>query len=442
MSTRESTVFELTHPNAAGIDIGSGSHFVAVPPDRDSKPVREFQSFTEDLEQLSDWLTCCGIDTVALESTGVYWIPLYELLESRGFDVYLVNTRHVRSVPGRKSDVLDCQWLQQLMSFGLLRGAFRPQGDICALRSVARQRAMLIRYQARHIQHMQKALTQMNLQLTQVISDVAGVTGQKIIRAILVGERNGGVLAKLRHSRIKASEDQIAKALQGNWREEHLFELKQAVELYDAYTDKINECDVKLEQMLESLSRQAEVESETARQSKKTKNGTSTTLRDQLIKWCGVDLTRIDGIEVTTAFTVLAEVGIDLSRFRNAKHFASWLGLCPGTKISGGKVLSGKSKRTANRAAQALKLAAVSLRKSQSAMGAYYRRLCARMDKPRAVTACAHKLARLIYTLLTKGEEYVDKGQDYYEERYRERVLRSLNKRAEQLGMSLVPITV
>ena len=278
MSTRESTVFELTHPNAAGIDIGSGSHFVAVPPDRDSKPVREFQSFTEDLEQLSDWLTCCGIDTVALESTGVYWIPLYELLESRGFDVYLVNTRHVRSVPGRKSDVLDCQWLQQLMSFGLLRGAFRPQGDICALRSVARQRAMLIRYQARHIQHMQKALTQMNLQLTQVISDVAGVTGQKIIRAILVGERNGGVLAKLRHSRIKASEDQIAKALQGNWREEHLFELKQAVELYDAYTDKINECDVKLEQMLESLSRQAEVESETARQSKKTKNGTSTTL--------------------------------------------------------------------------------------------------------------------------------------------------------------------
>jgi transposase len=255
MASRKRVVFELTHPHAAGIDVGAASHFVAVPPDRDDEPVREFPSFTEDLERLAAWLRACEVETVALESTGVYWIPLFELLEARGSTVYLVNTRHVKSVPGRKSDVLDCQWLRQLMSFGLLRGAFRPQGDFCALRCVARQREMLLRYQARHIQHMQKALTQMNLQLGQVISDVAGETGQKIIRAILAGERDGAVLAKLRHARIRASEEAIAKALQGTWRDEHLFALKQAVALYDAYAEQLADCDRQLATMLEALAR-------------------------------------------------------------------------------------------------------------------------------------------------------------------------------------------
>jgi transposase len=439
MASRKRTVFELTHPNSAGIDIGASSHYAAVPSDRDDQPIREFSCYTADLNDLADWLTSCGIDTVAMESTGVYWIPLFELLEARGFTVYLVNARHVKTVPGRKSDVLDCQWLQQLMSFGLLRGAFRPQGDVCALRSVARQRAMLLRYQSQHIQHMQKALTQMNIQLAQVISDVAGVTGQKIIRAILLGERDGATLAKFRNGRIQASEAEIAKSLQGNWREEHLFALKQAVDLYDAYADKLQECDQQLETMLKAMAKHT-AEPIKAKRLNSNRNAPKFDMRSHLFNLCGVDLTRIDGIDVTTAFTILAEVGADMSRFKNAKHFASWLGLCPGTKISGGKVLSSKTKQTANRAAQALRLAAQSLRKSQSALGAYYRRLCARMDKPSAITACAHKLARLIYTLLTQGQEYIDKGQDYYEERYRERVVKSLIKRAEQFGMQLVPV--
>jgi transposase len=361
-----------------------------------------------------------------MESTGVYWIPLFELLESRGFTVLLVNARHVKNVSGRKSDVLDCQWLQQLMSFGLLSGAFRPKGDFCALRCVARQRAMLLSYQSRHVQHMQKALTQLNLQLGQVISDVAG-------------ERDGLALAKLRNNHIRASEADIAKALQGNWREEHLFALKQAVALYDAYALQLAACDRQLEKMLAALATHEGQPKPAKRKGGKGKNAPAFDMRTYLFQLCGVDLTRIDGIDVTTAFKVLTEVGADLSRFKDAKHFASWLGLCPGTKISGGKVLSAATKPTANRAAQALKLAAANLRSSQAALGAYYRRLCARMDKPRAVTACAHKLARLIYTMVAKGEEYVDRGQDDYEERHRERVVKLLAKKAEQLGLQLVP---
>ena len=438
--SKSKPVFELTHPNAAGIDIGASSHFVAVPPDRDGQPVREFPSFTVDLERLAGWLAECGVDTVAMESTGVYWIPLFELLESRGFTVYLVNARHVKNVSGRKSDVQDCQWLQQLMSFGLLSGAFRPKGDFCSLRCVARQREMLIAYPSRHIQHMQKALTQMNIQLGQVISDVAGETGLRIIRAILGGERDGQALAKLKNGHIRASEADIAKSLQGNWREEHLFALKQAVALYDAYAQQVAECDRQLEKMLAALAAHAGQPREPKRRRGRAKNAPAFDLRTYLFQLCGVDLTRIDGIDVTTAFKVLAEVGADLSRFKSAKHFASWLGLCPGTKISGGKVLSAATKPVANRAAKALRMAAASLRSSQSALGAYYRRLCARMDKPRAVTACAHKLARLIYTMVTKGEEYVDQGEARYEERYREKVVKSLSRKASQLGFQLVPM--
>ncbi len=436
---RRKREFELAFPNAAGIDIGSASHFVAVPPDRADDAVREYASFTVDLEALADWLTTCAIDTVAMESTGVYWIPLYELLEARGFDVYLVNARHVKNVSGRKSDVLDCQWLQQLMSYGLLSGAFRPKDEICALRSLTRQRDMLIKYQSQHIQHMQKALAQMNVQLANVISDVNGLTGQAIIRAIIAGERDPARLAKLRHERIRASEADIAKSLRGNWREEHLFALTQAMELHDAYATAIAACDKQIQEQLERLYRH-EAPAVSERKRGRRPDPTRFDLRTALLLTCGVDLTRINGIETTTALKVIAEVGPDLSRFKSAKHFASWLGLCPGTKISGGKVLSGATKRTANRLAQALRMAAFSLSRSKSALGAYYRRLSARLDKPKAITATAHKLARLIYTLLTKGEQFVDQGQDYYEERYRQRVVHHLNRRAAALGFSLVPI--
>jgi transposase len=433
--------FELAHPNAAGIDVGSASHFVAVPADRDEQPVREFKSFTEDLQGLADWLGACGVETVAMESTGVYWIPLYELLESRGFQVFLVNARHVKNVSGRKSDVLDCQWLQQLMSYGLLSGAFRPTDQVCALRAVSRQRDMLLRYQASHVQHMQKALTQMNVQLANVISDIVGETGLKILRAIVAGERDGSKLAALKHFRIRASEEEIAKSLEGNWREEHLFALRQALALFDTYTLQLRECDEQLERMLIRLGRHQGDPGKPKRRWR-NKNAPSFDARTYLYRLCGVDLTRIDGIDVTTAMKIIAEIGPDLSRFRTVKHFCSWLGLCPGTKISGGKVLSGKSKRSANRAAQAFKLAAAGLRTSQSALGAYFRRLCGRLDHGKAVTAAAHKLARLVYTLLTKGTEYLDRGQDYYEERYRQRVLFHLNRKAAALGLRLSPLEI
>ena len=436
-SPKSQQALSLTHPNAAGIDIGSASHFVAVPPDRDEEPVREFPSFTADLERLADWLDGCGVDTVAMESTGVYWIPLYELLDARGFTVLLVNARHVKNVSGRKSDVLDCQWLQQLMSYGLLRGAFRPTDEVCALRALTRQREMLLKSQARHVQHMQKALTQMNIQLANVISDVVGETGQKILRAIVSGERDGRVLAAMKNVRIHASVDEIAKSLQGNWRIEHLFALKQALALFDFYGTQLTECDTQIEQQLQRLQAH-DGEPAKGKKRSRARNAPKFDLRTQLFKMCGVDLTRIDGIDVTTALAVVSEVGADLSRFPTDKHFASWMGLCPGTRITGGKVLSGKTKRCANRAAQALRLAAAALRSSQSALGAYFRRLCSRMDKPKAVAAAAHKLARLIYAMLTQGQAYTDQGQDYYEERYRERVLHQLAKRAEKLGMKLV----
>jgi len=428
----------ITHPNAAGIDIGSASHFVAVPPERDDDPVREFPSFTVDLHAIADWLKACRVDTVAMESTGVYWIPLFEVLESRGFTVLLVNARHVKNVSGRKSDVLDCQWLQQLMTYGLLSGAFRPAQEVCVLRALWRQREMLLKSQARHVQHMQKALTQMNLQLANVISDVVGATGQKILRAIVAGERDGHRLAAMKDVRIRASIEEIAKSLQGTWRPEHLFALKQALAAFDFVGTQLSECDQEIEQQLQCL--QAH-EGAPAKGKKRTRarNAPKFDLRTQLFKMCGVDLTRIDGIDVTTALAVVSETGADLTRFASVKHFTCWLGLCPGTKITGGKVMSGKTKRCANRAAQALRLAAAALRTSQSALGAYFRRMCSRMDKPKAVTAAAHKLARLIYFMLTKGEEYTDQGQDYYEERYRERVVRQLTQRVAKLGLKIVP---
>jgi hypothetical protein len=323
------------------------------------------------------------------------------------------------------------------MTYGLLSGAFRPTEQVCVLRSLWRQREILLRSQSRYVQHMQKALTQMNIQLANVIADVVGKTGQDILRAIVAGERDGHVLAAMKDVRIHASKEEIAKSLQGNWRCEHLFALKQALQAFDFIGTQLAGCDVQIEAQLQSLQAH-EGEPAKGKKRSRSRNAPKFDLRALLFRMCGVDLTRIDGIDVTTALAVISETGADMSRFASVAHFTSWLGLCPGTKITGGKTMSGKTKRVANRAAQALRLAAAGLRTSQSALGAYYRRMCSRMDKPKAVTAAAHKLARLIYTMLTRGEEYTDQGQAYYEERYRQRVLHNLAQRANKMGMKLV----
>jgi len=429
---------EVMHPNAAGVDVGGSRHYVAVGADVSDKPVRDFGCYTKELHEMADWLHECGVQIVALESTGVYWIPLYEVLERRGFEVMLVNARHVKGVSGRKSDVLDCQWLQQLLSYGLLKAAFRPHDQMCELRELNRLRTRLLREQGRSVQHMQKALTLMNVQLTNAISDVAGVTGQKIVRAIVDGQRDAQELASYRDARIKASEQQIAASLQGNWRAEHLFALKVALSTFDFCDQQIQQCEHEIDRAMQVLQRFT-AEPAKGKKRSRAKNAPKFDVRERLFKMCGVDLTRINGIDVSTAMTVISEVGVDMSRFPSDKHFASWLGLCPGTYISGGKKLGSATKHSTNRATQALKQAAAALRTSQSALGAYFRRLCGRMDKAKAVTAAAHKLARLIYAMLTKGQEYVDQGQHYYEERYRERAVRQLQRRANKLGMLLVP---
>jgi len=428
------------NPNAAGIDIGSASHYVAVPFNRSDTPVREFLSFTDDLNALANWLTECGITTVVMESTGVYWIPLFELLESRGFDVLLVNARHTKNVSGRKSDILDCQWLQQLLSYGLLKGAYRPADEICKLRSVVRSRGNLVRDQGQQVQRMQKAYTEMNIQLGNVLSDLVGTSGMAITRAVLKGERDPMILAALCDARVRSSKEQVAKSLKGNWRSEHLLSLKVAVNMYDAYSAQILECDRELEALLKTLEKHGDPSPAVKRRSP-SRNAPSFDIRVALYKMSGVDLTCINGIDVNTAMKIMAEIGPDLSRFPSAKHFCSWLGLAPGTRVSGGKVLSAHIPKRQNQAAQALRLAAAGLRRSQSALGAYYRRMCSRMDKGSAIVATAHKLARIIFALLTKGEAFVDAGEKAYEERYQERVKKNLKKKAKEMGYVLTPIS-
>jgi len=432
---REDEVF----PNAAGIDVGASSHWVAVPPHLAEESVREFGAMTDDLNALADWLLACGIDTVALESTGVYWIALYDVLEQRGLKVWLVDARQMKYVPGRKSDVQDCQWLQKLMSLGLLRAAWRPDGEVCVVRAVARQREVLITEQASWVQRMQKALVQMNIQLTEVPADVMGATGQAIIRAIVAGEHDPEALARHRHARVKAGAAEVIKALKGNWRDVHLFVLAQALSMYDDIGRHLLECDTKLQVLLAERSQAVVDLGKAPRQG--TKSRAEFDVRKALANWAGVDLTKIDGLGVTVVMTLLTEIGPDVSRFANVKHFCSWLGLCPGNKISGGKVLSSSTKRTANRARQALKMAAMALWHSSSALGAFYRRLCGRLDKPRANTATAHKLARMVYFMLTRGEAYVDKGQQHYEEQQRQRSIAALKRRATALGFQINPVT-
>jgi transposase len=430
----------MVFPNAAGIDVGASSHWVAVPPDATADSVREFGAMTGELQAMADWLLGCGVDTVALESTGVYWIPVFEILEQRGLKVWLVDARQMKYVPGRKSDVQDCQWLQKLMSLGFLRAAWRPDGEVCVVRAVARQREVLLIEQASWVQRMQKSLVQMNIQLTEVLTDVMGMTGQAIIRDIVAGERDPRALARHRHGRVKASAEEIAEALTGNWRDEHLFVLTQALAMYDDIARHLSECDAKLQALLTDLGQSKVDLGKVPRAGSKLRMEFDA--RQMLANWAGVDLTRIDGLGVTVVLKILSELGPDLSRFETVKHFCSWLGLCPGTKISGGKVLSAKTKRSANRVRQALKMAAMTLSHSDSALGAFYRRLCSRMDKPRANTAVAHKLARMVYFMLTRGEAFVDQGQQHYEEQQRQRSIAALKRRAAALGFEINPASI
>ncbi len=429
------------HPHAAGIDVGASEHYVAVPPGADSKgrDVRSFGSFTCDLRELADWLQACGVTTVAMESTGVYWIPLYELLESRGVEVQLVDPRELKRVPGRKTDVLDCQWLQELHTFGLLSGAFRPPEQVAALRAYVRQRDMLVRYASDHVQHMQKAMTQMNVKLDRVVTDITGVTGMSIIRAIIAGERDPRALASLRMPGCRNDEATIAKALEGTWRAEHLFALAQAVELYDIYQEKLRQCDMAIEAHLKRFDDRSGGGTVDGGRARRRKNQPHFDLRGLLVRATGVDLTRIEGLEATTVLKVVSEIGTDMSPWPTAKHFASWLGLCPGSKTSGGRNRSSRTKPSANRAAAALRLAAQSLHRSRSWLGAFLRRKAAQKDMPKAITATAHKLARLIYSMLRYGTEYVLRTQEQYEEVHRTRTLAALTHTAKRLGYALVP---
>lgn len=433
---------EQVHLNAAGIDVGAEFHFVAVPNDRDSRPVRRFGAFTCDLEALADWLEACGIEHVVMESTGVYWIPLFELLETRGFQVLLVDPRRLKSVPGRKSDVLDCQWLQQLHTFGLLQGAFRPDEQTCMLRSYLRHRSNLVSYASHHVQHMQKALTQMNLKLQHVISDVTGLTGMRIIDAILQGERDPVKLAKLSDPRCKNSTEVIAKALHGNWRDDHLFELRQSVEMYGYYQRQMADCDVQIETHLRTFSDQSGGQTlPPPRKRRRHTNEPAFELRQVCFRMAGVDLTQIDGVDGHSALKLLSEIGTDLSHWPSVKHFTSWLCLCPGTHNSGKKQGSGKTRRSANRAAATLRLAAQALYRSDSALGAFLRRKRAQLGMPKAITATAHKLARIVYVMLTQKIAFTSKSAAEYEKHYHERVLDQIKRRAKTLGYKLIQDT-
>ena len=433
----------MVHPNAAAIDIGATMHMAAVRADRAPEPVRSFGTFTADLHRLVDWFTECGVETVVMELTSVYWIPIFELLDARGFIVFLVNARDAKHVPGRKTDVSDAQWLQRLHSHGLLRASFRPKGQIAELRAYVRQRERLLEYAASHIQHMQKALTEMNFQLHHVVADITGTTGLRIIRAILAGERDPEVLARLRHYSCHSSAETIAKALTGSYRTEHLFALEQALALYDVYHEKVSACDVRIEAVLKELSIDRGHRSDLLPSSRRRTdqvNGLAFDVRAALFALLGKDITQIDGLGPYLSLKLIAECGDDLSAWPSAKHFTSWLCLAPSNKISGGKVLSSRTRRSGSRVAALLRLAAVTVGRTDTALGAFYRRLSARIGKAKAVTATARKIAVLFYNAVRHGMEYVDPGASFYETRYRARVVHNLHRRAKAFGFVLQPM--
>ena len=435
--------FEKVNLSAAGIDVASGIHAVAVPPGSspDGQDVKEFDAFTRDLYAIASWLKECGVTTVAMESTGVFWIPLFEVLESLGFDVSLVDPREVKRAPGRKTDILDCQWIQQLHTFGLLSSAFRPNEQICALRTYVRQRAMLVKYASHHIQHIHKALEQMNIKLKRVITEVTGVTGMRIIRAILDGERDPYQLAALRDGRCKNDKKTIAKSLEGTWREEHLFTLRQAVELYDTFQQKIRDCDRSIEDYFTNLDEVDERhEQGTSVGRRRRRNEPHFDVQYALHRISGVDLTRIEAIDGSTALKIISEIGTDVSAWPTVKHFSSWTSLCPGNNKTGGRQRSGRTRPSANRVAAALRIAARSLWNSDSALGAYLRRIAARKGMPKAITATAHKLARMVYFMLKYGTDYVVRSQEEYERQHKERQIRNLKRRAKGLGFEILQL--
>lgn len=437
------TVLDRINPHVAGIDCGSAEHFVAVPPDRDPTPVRSFTTFTSDLLRLADWLVACRVTSVAMEATGVYWIPIFEILEARGLTVLLVNARHLKNVPGRKSDVSDCEWIRELHSVGLLRGSFRPPDTIVALRAYLRHRQTLIESAGTYIQRMQKALVQMNLQLPLVVSDITGVTGLRILRDIVAGRREPHHLAEHRDHRCRASKADIVAALTGHYRPEHLFVLQQNLELFDACQVQLTACDRAIDAHIQTLTATLATPVTPLPDPRVTKkprdNEPRFEIRTPLHQLTGgVDVTQIDGIAPYTALKLISEIGTDMSRWATEKHFTSWLTLAPKNKISGGRLLSSRTQPSANRAAAILRMTAMSLGRTQTALGAFYRRLAARIGKPQAITATARKLAILIYRAL-KGElVYRDPGADAYDVQQRTRVLRRLRQRAATLGFELV----
>jgi transposase len=441
---------EVVHRDAAGIDIGSREHYVAVGPDRDAQPVRNFGCFTTDLHRLSAWLTQCGVKTVVMQSTGVYWIPVYDVLEQSGFDVWLVNARDTRNLPGRKSDVQESQWLLKLHTFGLLRKSFRPTAEIRAIRTCWRERAEYVEQAGVCIQRMQKALTEMNVQLSTVLSDLSGVTGMKIIRAIVAGERDGDKLAEFRDRNVKASQETIAKSLEGTWLEEQVAVLKRQLADWDHVQKQISDCDRDLTARMKALPA-AEVERVEAgaaaagktgkrQRNKSSKNQPNFNLAGELKRVAGVDVTRIDGIREMTVQTIISEAGLDMSPWPTEHHFVSWLGLAPRNDISGGKLLGKRTRKVVSRLAMALRMAASTLRESDSYLGAQFRRLRSRLGAPKAITAMAAKLARLVYRMLKYGQEYVDKGTAQYEEKYRQQKIKQIIKQASQHGFALVPL--
>jgi transposase len=432
------------HPHAAGLDIGGEEIIAAVPADCDPRPVRAFRTFTPDLEALVNWFRACGIDTVAMESTGVFWIPIYELLEQHGITPYLVNAHHVKTVPGRKSDWSDAQWLQKLHTLGLLRGSFRPDADICALRTLVRHRADLIQHRAPHILHMQQALKQMNIQLSVVLRDIMGTTGQAIMRAIVAGERDPVVLACLRHPACHSSEDTIAKALTGTWQPTYLFVLQQALALYDFYTDQLTACDRQIEEMLRAMEPRYDgpppVAGATKKSTARSRNRPAFDAGSEFTRITGVDLVAVTGLGAATVQTILAEVGTDMTRFPSSKQFCSWLGLAPHNDISGGKVLRSRTMKVVNRAGQAFRQAAQSVARSDTVFGIYFRSMRARLGPQQAIVATAHKLARVFYHMLKYREAFQPESIERYEQHRRARELKQLMRRATRLGYELRPV--
>jgi len=439
----------VIQPDTAGIDLGATLLSVAVPCDRDEKPVRTFGTFTPDLQELVVWLQKCRIRSVAMEATGVYWIPVFQLLAAAGFEVCLVNPRHVKHVRGRKTDVSDCQWLQYLHAVGLLQASFRPDDAICALRTIHRHREHLVQQAGEQIQLMQKSLDQMNLHLHHVLADLAGVSGLRIVDSLLAGERDPRTLAKLRDSRVQTDEETIVAALTGDWRAEHLFTLRQARQTWAHYQTQLQACDAEIEHWLKEHvpplppPPSAKPPKKQAKSHRNEPALPSLDLRQEMQQRFGVDLTAVPALGIATVTALFAELGPDFGQaFSDHKRFASWLGLCPDPRKSGGKVLRSHTRDVRHRVARLFRQAAQSVYKSDHHLGRFYRRTRAKLGGPPAVTATAHKLARIFFHMVTAKQEYDETLFEQCDQDQRERHLASLRRQAKNLGFDLKPVQV